>query len=110
MTRSRWVPNTLVLITLAGIAGCAAGGGANSRGPNPAPAEPAPPAAPPPAQAGVPELCKLPPESGPCEALIQAWHFDAKTGSCRVFDYGGCEGNANNFDSEDACKAACGAR
>ena len=33
--------------------------------------------------------------------------FDAESGSCLPFDYGGCEGNGNNFKTEDMCRAEC---
>lgn len=54
------------------------------------------------------EVCSLPPDSGPCEAAIRRYAFDPKTGLCLPFVYGGCQGNANNFDSPEACYGACG--
>jgi hypothetical protein len=56
---------------------------------------------------GSPELCRLPMVVGPCEAAIQRFWHDPATGVCVPFVYGGCEGNANNFDSLEACQAAC---
>jgi hypothetical protein len=29
------------------------------------------------------------------------------TGECEAFSYGGCEGNANNFETKAACEQAC---
>ncbi len=52
--------------------------------------------------------CGLPAEPGPCDAAIPRWHFDAGTGRCAPFTYGGCQGNANNFVSEEACRRECG--
>ncbi len=60
------------------------------------------------ADAGVlADLCKLPKVVGPCEAAIAAWWHDPSTGVCEPFIYGGCQGNANNFPSLDACQSAC---
>jgi hypothetical protein len=53
------------------------------------------------------ELCSLPLLVGPCEALITSWGFDPEQNDCVEFTYGGCEGNANNFVSREACLAAC---
>lgn len=44
---------------------------------------------------------------GPCEALIPSWSFVADSGKCEFFNYGGCEGTANRFDSEADCKETC---
>ena len=51
--------------------------------------------------------CKLPPEPGPCEGHQERWYLDAYTWNCELFIYGGCEGNANNFETKEACQAAC---
>jgi hypothetical protein len=51
--------------------------------------------------------CLLPPESGTCEAYFVRYAFDASTGVCDPFVYGGCGGNANNFDTPAECYAAC---
>ncbi len=56
----------------------------------------------------LPDLCKLPPESGSCNAYFPSYYFDAATGACESFVYGGCGGNDNRFDSVEACHAACG--
>ncbi len=55
-----------------------------------------------------PNACSLPPETGPCEALIPRWYHDSATDSCKQFTYGGCQGNANNFETLAACEAQCG--
>jgi hypothetical protein len=53
------------------------------------------------------DVCKLPKEAGPCEAEIPRWWFNSATDKCEPFVYGGCQGNANNFESAQACVQAC---
>ena len=53
------------------------------------------------------DICKLPMVSGPCDALFRAWWHNPATGVCEPFIYGGCQGNANNFPSLEACQKAC---
>jgi len=55
------------------------------------------------------EVCTLAPEFGDCDAAFQRWYFDPASGECAEFTYGGCGGNGNNFETRDACLAACGA-
>lgn len=51
--------------------------------------------------------CTAPAVTGNCEAAFPRWFHDATTGVCRPFTYGGCGGNANNYESLAACQAAC---
>lgn len=51
--------------------------------------------------------CSLPKVVGPCEAAMPRFWFNAATGQCEPFTYGGCGGNANNFESAAACAQAC---
>ncbi|XP_043365230.1 kappaPI-actitoxin-Ael3a-like isoform X2 [Dermochelys coriacea] len=53
------------------------------------------------------EVCLLPPEEGPCRALIPRWYYDRYTQTCQEFSYGGCQGNANNFRSLERCEKSC---
>ncbi len=53
------------------------------------------------------DVCSLPPETGPCEAIIPRWYHNADTGRCERFVYGGCGGNANNFETLAECERAC---
>lgn len=56
------------------------------------------------------DVCDLPVVSGPCDAYIPRWAFVARTGQCERFVYGGCGGNANNFESKERCEVACAPR
>ncbi|XP_029923232.1 kunitz-type protease inhibitor 2 isoform X2 [Myripristis murdjan] len=53
------------------------------------------------------ERCEVAPKVGPCRASLMRWHYDSQTRTCRSFIYGGCQGNNNNYDSEESCMAAC---
>jgi hypothetical protein len=53
------------------------------------------------------DVCQKPADSGPCEAAISRWYFNAQAGLCQEFTYGGCDGNENNFETLEACHAAC---
>jgi len=53
------------------------------------------------------DVCRKPADSGPCEAAISRWYFNAEVGLCQEFIYGGCDGNENNFETLDACHASC---
>jgi hypothetical protein len=59
------------------------------------------------ADSGSGDICSLPPETGPCLALFPRFYFDPDTAQCREFTWGGCGGNANKFESREACQAAC---
>lgn len=55
-----------------------------------------------------PQLCRLLPDVGPCRGSVVKYYFDEPSKECRQFIYGGCKGNANNFDDEDSCIESCG--
>ncbi|KAJ3591535.1 hypothetical protein NHX12_006668, partial [Muraenolepis orangiensis] len=53
------------------------------------------------------ELCVMKDDAGPCKAMKERFFFDIDAGRCRPFEYGGCGGNANNFQNLEACEATC---
>ncbi|KAM6935063.1 tissue factor pathway inhibitor a [Xenentodon cancila] len=53
------------------------------------------------------ELCALKDDPGPCKAIKDRFFFSVDTGRCELFEYGGCGGNANNFETLDECEAMC---
>uniref|UniRef100_A0A670Z4M8 BPTI/Kunitz inhibitor domain-containing protein n=1 Tax=Pseudonaja textilis TaxID=8673 RepID=A0A670Z4M8_PSETE len=57
----------------------------------------------------VTENCKLWPRKGKCKGKIPRYYYDAFNKRCRLFTYGGCGGNANNFQTFDQCNKACDA-
>jgi hypothetical protein len=53
------------------------------------------------------DLCELPFDEGPCDGIDQVWWYNAAQNRCEERNYGGCEGNANRFPSEEACVQTC---
>ena len=51
--------------------------------------------------------CLLQKEVGNCRGNIPRWYYDARSGRCYEFSYGGCQGNGNNFGDESSCYDSC---
>lgn len=55
------------------------------------------------------DACTLPKVIGKCRAAIPRFYFDGESQECEQFYYGGCDGNANNFETKGDCDAKCSA-
>ncbi|XP_042597644.1 collagen, type XXVIII, alpha 1b [Cyprinus carpio] len=53
------------------------------------------------------EGCLQPLDPGPCREYIVKWYFDPKANSCAQFWFGGCQGNKNQFDTQQTCRKSC---
>ncbi|KAM8716287.1 hypothetical protein ACLKA7_003211 [Drosophila subpalustris] len=58
------------------------------------------------------ESCGLPPAVDgnglvKCLAFRNSFSYYPAENACKTFQYGGCGGNNNRFDSEQACLAKC---
>jgi hypothetical protein len=51
--------------------------------------------------------CEQPMDVGPCDAAIPRWYYDADSGQCERFVWGGCQANENNFLRKADCEAKC---
>ncbi|KAJ8269926.1 hypothetical protein GJAV_G00108340 [Gymnothorax javanicus] len=51
--------------------------------------------------------CTEPPVTGRCRASMARWYYDPMERTCHPFDYGGCDGNDNNFLNMDTCMETC---
>nr|XP_022319759.1 kunitz-type serine protease inhibitor BmKTT-2-like [Crassostrea virginica] len=52
-------------------------------------------------------VCSLPQETGTCYGYFRRWWYNWATNRCEIFIYGGCQGNANNFRTKEACYRRC---
>jgi len=53
------------------------------------------------------DVCSLAAAAGDCDDYRSTWYYDKSTDRCLKFVYGGCGGNDNRFDSQDACERRC---
>lgn len=52
-------------------------------------------------------ICLLPPDPGPCDGICPRYYFNPDSGQCELFEWGCCDGNANNFPTLAECEDAC---
>lgn len=52
-------------------------------------------------------ICQLPPDTGRCHARYIRWYYNIHAQECTHFQYGGCEGNQNNFMTKRECEGTC---
>uniref|UniRef100_A0A8C9C9W9 BPTI/Kunitz inhibitor domain-containing protein n=1 Tax=Phocoena sinus TaxID=42100 RepID=A0A8C9C9W9_PHOSS len=63
----------------------------------------------PPISAGSqPAFCLEPQYTGVCRARKVRYFYNAKSGQCDIFIYGGCRGKKNNFLTPEDCMKTCG--
>ncbi|KAK4313128.1 hypothetical protein Pmani_015500 [Petrolisthes manimaculis] len=53
------------------------------------------------------DICQLPRVVGPCAGSFRQYYYDSSSDQCYEFDYGGCQGNKNRFDSLHHCQQRC---
>ncbi|KAG8131489.1 putative Kunitz-type serine protease inhibitor 4 protein [Naja naja] len=54
-----------------------------------------------------PKFCLLHPDPGPCSGYFPRFYYDPVSNECQMFIYGGCQGNANRFETKDECQRTC---
>ncbi|EEC10941.1 serine protease inhibitor, putative, partial [Ixodes scapularis] len=60
----------------------------------------------------IPKVCTEEQDEGECGSHEEGtpdlrYFYDAAKNSCDMFPYSGCNGNGNNFKSEDECQNTC---
>ena len=55
----------------------------------------------------VPQRCTKRPEYGTCTNTTLRYFYDKNCDCCQTFQYSGCEGNHNNFETEEHCLSKC---
>ncbi|XP_041351580.1 kunitz-type serine protease inhibitor HCRG21-like [Gigantopelta aegis] len=53
------------------------------------------------------EVCSQSRDAGPCKALFRRFYWNAQSGKCEKFIFGGCLGNSNNFKTLEECSKLC---
>ncbi|XP_055720526.1 kunitz-type protease inhibitor 1-like isoform X1 [Salvelinus fontinalis] len=51
--------------------------------------------------------CTEHPKTGHCRDSFTKWYYNPLYEKCFRFNYGGCDGNDNRFDTEDSCMTSC---
>lgn len=52
--------------------------------------------------------CSLSSKSGAvCGPAVTRWYYDSTSRSCQTFSFNGCDGNSNNFATQQDCKDYC---
>ncbi|XP_049277486.1 prostasin-like [Anopheles funestus] len=53
------------------------------------------------------DICLLPKSEGRCIRNLRRWYYNLELKTCQQFLYGGCDGNANRFESFEDCTTFC---
>jgi hypothetical protein len=51
--------------------------------------------------------CNDPKKVGPCKAAITRYYYDKVDKKCKLFSWGGCDANGNNFLTLAECQKQC---
>jgi hypothetical protein len=51
--------------------------------------------------------CDLPADGGRCRAYKMRFAYSRTSGECKMFVFGGCGGNSNNFHTIESCRETC---
>ena len=51
--------------------------------------------------------CRLSLDPGPCFGKFMKFYFNTNEQKCKAFFYGGCYGNANQFQTVEECEFVC---
>ncbi|XP_041733425.1 tissue factor pathway inhibitor [Coregonus clupeaformis] len=60
-----------------------------------------------PREVNVTDKCRMPMVVGSCRAAFPKYYYDVTNQTCKLFIYGGCDGNGNNFHTQEECEGAC---
>jgi hypothetical protein len=55
----------------------------------------------------MPGLCSFDRDPGFCMAYFPRYFHNSTSGNCEPFAYGGCQGNENNFETQEDCEYTC---
>jgi hypothetical protein len=53
------------------------------------------------------DICDLPMAEGNCTQKATKWFYDKKAKYCRQFEFSGCNGNENRFETRQQCTEIC---
>lgn len=51
--------------------------------------------------------CTQDPDTGGCRDSFTKWYYDPFQQECLRFNFGGCNGNDNRFESQESCRKFC---
>nr|XP_033785925.1 collagen alpha-6(VI) chain isoform X2 [Geotrypetes seraphini]XP_033785926.1 collagen alpha-6(VI) chain isoform X2 [Geotrypetes seraphini] len=51
--------------------------------------------------------CMMDQDAGSCEKFTLKWYYNKLKNACIPFWYGGCDGNSNRFETQEACETLC---
>lgn len=54
-----------------------------------------------------PVRCTEPPDTGSCRDSLTKWYYNPIQQDCFRFNFGGCQGNENRFETKDSCMKVC---